>query len=44
MVDLNAIITQNSGANKLFFGCIADNMRLPFPDCSFEAYISNLSL
>lgn len=26
------------------FGCMADNMRLPFPDQFFDCYISNLSL
>jgi len=43
-VDLNGIISENSGANKLVYGCIADNMRLPFADGVFEAYVSNLSL
>lgn len=32
------------GESKLVFGCIADNMRLPFPDQHFDCYISNLSL
>ena len=43
-VDLQAIITENAPFNKLAFGCIADNMRLPFEDSTFEAYVSNLSL
>jgi len=28
---------------KRVVGCIADNMRLPFDDSSFNAYVSNLS-
>ena len=43
-IDLEAIRQQNAPYNKLVYGCIADNMRLPFPDATFEAYISNLSL
>ena len=30
--------------SKLVFSCVADNMRLPFPDRHFDCYISNLSL
>ena len=29
---------------KVVFGCMADNMRLPFADASFDCYIANLSL
>ena len=43
-VDLDRIISENSPYNKLVYGCLADNMRLPFEDNVFEAYISNLSL
>jgi ubiquinone/menaquinone biosynthesis C-methylase UbiE len=32
------------GDERLVFGCVADNMRLPFPDEHFDCYISNLSL
>ena len=32
------------GDDRLVFGCVADNMRLPFPDGHFDCYISNLSL
>ena len=44
MVNLEQVISENSPFNKLAFGCIADNMRLPFTDNTFEAYVSNLSL
>ena len=30
--------------NRAVFGCIADNMNLPFPDQYFGAYVANLSL
>ena len=43
-VDLSGIASENSSFDKLVFGCLADNMRLPFADNVFEAYISNLSL
>ena len=43
-VDLNKIMSENSSYKKLVYGCLADNMRLPFADNVFEAYISNLSL
>ena len=43
-VDLEAIIEANSPSKRLVYGCLADNMRLPFHDNVFEAYISNLSL
>ena len=29
---------------KKVIGCVADNMRLPFPTSYFDAYIANLSL
>ena len=44
IVNLERVISENSPFTKLAFGCIADNMRLPFADNTFEAYISNLSL
>jgi len=31
-------------ASRFVYGCMADNMRLPFPSEFFEAYVSNLSL
>ena len=43
-VNLDQIISESTPYNKLAYGCIADNMRLPFADNCFEAYISNLSL
>ena len=43
-VDLERVINENGPYNKLVYGCVADNMRLPFADSTFEAYISNLSL
>ena len=43
-VDLDSIIAQSKPFDKLVYGCLADNMKLPFADNSFEAYISNLSL
>ena len=43
-VNLDQIMSENTPYNKLVFGCMADNMRLPFADNSFEAYISSLSL
>lgn len=43
-VDLETVFSENSTADKRVFGCIADNMRLPFNDATFEAYVSNLSL
>ena len=43
-VDLERVMGENTPYNKLVYGCVADNMRLPFADCTFEAYISNLSL
>ena len=43
-VNLDQIMSENTPYNKLVLGCMADNMRLPFADNSFEAYISNLSL
>ena len=30
--------------SRKVFGCLADNMRLPFPNSFFDCYISNLSL
>ena len=41
---MGQIFADAEGAEKRVFGCIADNMRLPFQDGVFEAYISNLSL
>lgn len=32
------------GNIRKVIGCVADNMRLPFPDQHFDCYISNLSL
>lgn len=43
-VDLDSVIAQNKPFEKLVFGCVADNMKLPFADNCFEAYVSNLSL
>ncbi len=43
-VDLNAVIESQGNFDKLVYGCVADNMRLPFADGVFEAYVSNLSL
>lgn len=43
-VDLARIMQENQPYDKLVYGCMADNMRLPFEDNTFEAYISNLSL
>ena len=43
-VDLDKVIQENAPFSKLAFGCVADNMRLPFADNVFEAYVSNLSL
>ena len=43
-VDIERVMSENTPYNKLVYGCVADNMRLPFADCTFEAYISNLSL
>ena len=43
-VQLDQIREQQAPFDKLVFGCLADNMRLPFADGAFEAYISNLSL
>jgi SAM-dependent methyltransferase len=33
-----------TGDTRKVFGCMADNMNLPFADESFDCYISNLSL
>lgn len=30
--------------DRFLFGCQADNQSLPFTDCSFDAYLANLSL
>ena len=43
-VDLQTLMEDNAPYSKLAFGCIADNLRLPFEDATFEAYVSNLSL
>ena len=43
-VDLEKIIEENQPFDKFVFGCLADNMRLPFEDNLFEAYVANLSL
>ena len=43
-VDMERIMTENGPFKKLVYGCIADNMRLPFADNFFEAYVANLSL
>ena len=43
-VDLESVMEQNKPFDKLVYGCLADNMKLPFADNTFEAYISNLSL
>lgn len=43
-IDLEKICRENAPYDKFVFGCLADNMRLPFADSTFEAYISNLSL
>ena len=43
-VDMEKIMTENAPFNKLVYGCLADNMRLPFADNYFEAYVSSLSL
>ena len=42
VVDEATLIGNSS--SKRVYGCVADNMRLPFPSDFFEAYISNLSL
>ena len=44
VVDLERILQENAPFDKLVYGCLADNMRLPFADATFEAYVSNLSL
>ena len=43
-VQLDQIRAQQAPFDKLVFGCMADNMRLPFANEAFEAYVSNLSL
>ena len=43
-MDLARVMNENGPYNKLVYGCVADNMRLPFADSTFEAYVSNLSL
>lgn len=43
-VDLTEIMQDNAPFSKLVYGCIADNMRLPFADGTFDAYIASLSL
>ena len=43
-VDMDKIITENGSFQKLVYGCVADNMRLPFADNIFEAYLSSHSL
>ena len=43
-VDLTQIQSANGPFDKLVYACLADNMRLPFEDNVFEAYVSNLSL
>lgn len=41
---LMADLPQPKGNERHVYGCMADNMRLPFADESFDCYISNLSL
>ena len=43
-VDLGQIVDECKPFKRLVYGCLADNMRLPFADNTFEAYVSNLSL
>mmetsp|Transcript_10704 Transcript_10704/g.13334 ORF Transcript_10704/g.13334 Transcript_10704/m.13334 type:complete len:114 (+) Transcript_10704:223-564(+) len=46
-VDLESVINAQKSdgfSDRLVLGFLADNMRLPFADGVFEAYISNLSL
>jgi len=42
--DLTCSPCLKEGEKKKVFACVADNMRLPFPDSHFDCYISNLSL
>ena len=44
IIDLNQVIASQGDYDKFVFGCLADNMRLPFADGTFNAYVSNLSL
>lgn len=39
-----AVLPKPSDKERMVFGCMADNMRLPFEDQSFDCYISNLSM
>lgn len=45
--DIEKVITektQGKAFNKFVYSCQANNLQLPFLDCSFDAYIANLSL